>query len=160
MINEQQKLINDLQKQSTTVNPIFTYCEMVSNKRKTETDVVLLAKVHSELREKSRIERNIVISGLPESTGKDEDEIEKNETAVVEQLLEDLKISKEKVKRRARLRKRGAAVEASSKPSLLLIEFVDSCSQTTALTNAPDLKKYIFQQNLRQSGQNDGRESC
>lgn len=121
-------------------NPIFSFSDLVKeNNKKTEADVVLLAKVHSELKEKSRIERNIVISGLQESTGNNDEEKETNEANLIDELLSELKVDKSKVKRKARLRKKDVAQNAE-KPSLLLIEFVDSNSQTTALSNSTLLK--------------------
>ena len=142
-INEQKKIIDTLSKGQSS--PALSYSNLVSkNVKKTETEIVLLAKVRTELKEQARIERNIVISGLPESTGEDNTEIEQNEKLLVEELINELKIAPSKVKRHIRLKKRGASTE-NPKPNLLLIEFEDNNSQTTALSNASLLKnKYKF----------------
>ena len=46
----------------------FTYSEAVTgNKRVTEAEVVLLARVAREAKQRESLENNIVVSGLPES---------------------------------------------------------------------------------------------
>ncbi|RNA14564.1 RNA-directed DNA polymerase from mobile element jockey [Brachionus plicatilis] len=144
VIQEQKQLIETLTSNQTKQNEIsaFSYSNLVASfGKKSETDLVLLAKVHSELKEKSRIERNIIISGLDECVGSSDAEKELNEKAIVDEVLVELKISNDKVKRRTRLRKRGVENNDPSKPSLLLVEFTDSISKTMALANSPQLKR-------------------
>ncbi|RNA20088.1 BTB POZ domain-containing KCTD21 [Brachionus plicatilis] len=139
IIEEQKKQIETLQ---TTRNPpALTYAGLVArNQKKTESEVALLAKVHNELKEKSNIERNIIVSGLPESTGEEETEINEKEKVAVEDLMKELGVAASSVKRFNRLKKRGTSSHDNAKPSLLLIELRSRESQQTVLSNAHLLK--------------------
>jgi hypothetical protein len=139
IVEEQKKEIEKLTREKTT--PALTYASLVaSSPKKSESDIVLLAKVHNELKEKKRIERNIVISGLPESTGKDENEIKEKENEIVEEILTELNVSLESALRHTRLRRRGARPEENAQPSLLLIELRSIDAQNVALANTRTLR--------------------
>lgn len=84
---------------------------MVSKGHKnTETEVVMLAKIHSELREKARIENNLIISGLVEgsTTTNPNDNTttvsSDTEEKIVNGLLDKLHVDKSKIKKRIRLK--------------------------------------------------------
>ena len=112
-----------------------------------ETDPAMRAivrNVRNELRTESRIEKNVVVCGLPYAAGSNENETNKNETETFEGLLRELKIDMSKVARRNRLKKKGSRDEKQySQPPPLLIEFVDRETQLKALKNTRFLRNRI-----------------
>jgi hypothetical protein len=142
IVRKQQERIDELDRQTKEKNaPVFTYASVVSrNQKKTETDVALLAKVQSEMEEKKKIEKNIIVSGLPESFGEDAEEVKENEDALVSELLAELKIPNDSYKRYVRIKKKTAQTQSNDKSSLLLIEFNNYNLQATALANASLLR--------------------
>ncbi|CAF0917391.1 unnamed protein product [Brachionus calyciflorus] len=80
-ISRQQNEINQLKNaaKSSTSGP-FSYSEVAGkNIQKTDAEIFILSRVHAELKEKSKIENNIIINGLPLATGQTNVEIEAND---------------------------------------------------------------------------------
>ncbi|CAF0879421.1 unnamed protein product [Brachionus calyciflorus] len=136
-IKEEQKEEIERLKGNTGNNTFRgTYSSLVAGTKNSELENVLLTKIRKEINEMSKIENNIVISCLEEFVG--ENSQVQNES-IFDDLLNELKIDKELVKRRSRLRKKGTDPDPL-KPSLLLLGFKDSNSQKTALTNSSNLR--------------------
>lgn len=129
-----EKLEKDLKSKASTAP--LSYADVVSPKKTTEFEAVMLTRVQKEQREREKIENNIIVSGLNEG-----DDVNA-EQSTVEELLTALGVDKEKVARRTRLKKRSGGGEGSSaaRPSLLLVEFKDSATRSTAIKNARRLK--------------------
>ena len=118
----------------------FSYSSMVTNNsKKSDAEIFIMSKVHAELKEKSKIENNVIVSGLDEPSSSDNENIAEKDEEIVDDLLESLNVSKNKVKRFTRLRKKGGKTD-QTKPDLLLIEFTDNITQTKALSNAAKLR--------------------
>jgi len=133
----------------------FSYSEAVMGKKHVvnESEVVLLATVAREAKQRESIERNIIISGLPESAEADETKRNHDERKVVEELLAVLKVEKEKIKRVKRIRNNGnverTANAALAKPNIVLVELDSSATQSIAISNTRKLRnddrfKHVF----------------
>jgi hypothetical protein len=122
--------------QSQPSGHVMSYSSLFTKTKQSETEVVLLAKVKSELQSQSKIEKNVIVSGLPAGST-EEDESQVNE------LLAVLGIEKEKVKRKTRLRKSAAvSLKRPTEPALLLIEFDDISTKSIAIENAKSFRKH------------------
>lgn len=106
-------------------------------KKNTEAEIVLLGKVHAEFEQRNKLDSNIVICGLAEQRDDGAEDGMKDD-GLVTKLLRTLGVDSKKMKRKARLRKKGAIADPK-RPSQLLIEFVDSESATAAISNAKKL---------------------
>lgn len=116
----------------------LSYASITS--KNTDAEVLILSKVQAEINQRSRIEKNVVVSGLNELCDVDDECARAEDGKLVEKLLKTLDIDSSKVKRRARLRKKDARPDPS-KPAQLLIEFVDVQSASLAVANAKKLAK-------------------
>ena len=94
--------------------------------------VAILTKVRKELADSERIEKNIIVSGLTK-VGKDENEIEANDKANVDKVLEVIEMSREQVMNQTRIKTR------NEKTDLILIEFKQVEYRTKALRGAKNL---------------------
>jgi hypoxanthine phosphoribosyltransferase len=90
----QQKVTNLEQKQKAeTEAPVLqTWSMMVSGKKQSEQQQVLIASVNKELREKERIENNVIISGTGAGNSDDQD------LAKVDEVLQALNLGASKAK--------------------------------------------------------------
>lgn len=121
---------------SSTASP--SYASVAAGNASTEAELVIINKVMIDMKKKESTQRNIIITGLGE--GDENSAIEKEEEErKVKDLLGKLKIDPGKVKRRARLRKRGVQ-RIPEKPSPLLIELADKELVETALANSKALR--------------------
>lgn len=103
-----------------------------------KSELRLIAKLHNDMNERNKIDKNLIVSGL----------IEKNDQASdshsIDELVEALAIDKNRIKRKFRLRKKGSEPQPD-RPSLVLIEFDNSQTAEMAITNAKklaDLEKF------------------
>jgi hypothetical protein len=118
----------------TSGQPTLSYSSLFTKSKSSESEVVLVAKVQNELKNKAKIENNVIVSGLPV---KDVDGIDKS----IEELSNGLPMNLEKVKRAYRLKRSHlAAARAQNSPELLVIEFIDTTSKATALDKAKGLR--------------------
>jgi hypothetical protein len=100
----------------------------------------IVRNVRNELKNESKIERNVVVSGLPddEIVG---DETNRHVEKAVESLLTVMDIDKAKVARCRRLRRKVVNTAAkNTEPPPVLIEFVDRETQELAIKSARKLK--------------------
>jgi hypothetical protein len=96
----------------------------------------IVRKVRNELKSETRIEKNIVVSGIPEVNGDEGDEV------AIKELLTALSVNTTRsVIKRKRLHKKNPveAVQSPSPPHIL-IEFADRETQELALKNARNLR--------------------
>ena len=132
---------------SSNINSPFSYSSIAADcSKKSEAEIFILSKVHAELKEKSKIENNIIISGLEEPDADSSENATEKEKEIVEDLLIKLDVNKNKVKRFTKLRRKNGKSE-KNKPDLLLIEFSDNQSQIKALNGAANLRdsyKYFY----------------
>ena len=99
-----------------------------------DSDAILLAKVSRENNERERIENNVVVAGLVETSSN-------NDESIIEELAEALDIDKSSIKFHKRLKKRGANTTNNTNPPLLLIQFNDKNTQRAALSKSKDLRQ-------------------
>ncbi|CAF1072430.1 unnamed protein product [Brachionus calyciflorus] len=111
---------------------------LTKNAKKSDAEIFILSKVHAELKEKSKIENNIIVSGFEEPS--DAEGSLDQEEEIVDDLLVSLKVEKNKVKRFTRLRRKGGKND-QNKPDLLLNEFTDNKTQVKALNSASNLRE-------------------
>ena len=113
-------------------------------------------QVNDEIEQRARIEKNVIVSGLKEMCGVDEESARATDAQLVEKLVGVLGIDPKTVSRRARLRKRGVMPDPA-RPSQLLIEFVDSKSAAAAIVNSkklasvPDFKRVYINKDLTEA---------
>ena len=94
--------------------------------------VAILTKVRKELADSERIEKNIIISGRTK-VGEDEKDIETNDKANVDKVLEVIEMSRDQVLNQTRIKTR------NEKTDLILIEFKQVEYRTKALRGAKNL---------------------
>ncbi|CAF0708880.1 unnamed protein product [Brachionus calyciflorus] len=144
LLAEKDEEINQLKSNltsSTSPTPSnFSYSNMVANNpKKTEAEIFILTRVHAELKEKSKIENNLIVSGLEEPDVQSDVDPAEQEKIIVENLFKELEVNGDKVKRFTRLRRKGGKKD-ENKPDLLLIEFTDQ-SKVKALSKAIKLRE-------------------
>ncbi|RNA15867.1 hypothetical protein BpHYR1_035434 [Brachionus plicatilis] len=126
----------------------MTFTSMVQNNgKKSEAEMVSFTKMALELKERKKIENNLIISGLEESTSESDEDKIKDDQVKVEHILEKLGVNKNKCKRIARMRQRRRTQENEeeqttvARPALLIVELKDSESKQTILARSRDLGK-------------------
>lgn len=103
IINEHiiNELVKKMDSKSQTSTPLdWSKVFNSSNKGSSDNDVILLATIEKEKRNKSRIENNIVLSGVIES------ENDTLENQKVDEILIALNLKREDVAKQTRLKKR------------------------------------------------------
>jgi hypothetical protein len=122
-------------KENPTKSPSFT--EIISKESSNSSTMrTIVRNVRNELKSETRIEKNIVVSGIPEVNGDEGDEV------AIKELLTALSFDTTRsVIKSKRLRKKNP-VEAVQSPSppRILIEFADRETQELALKNARNLR--------------------
>lgn len=96
------------------------------------SELRLIAKMHDDMKERNRIDRNVIVSGLPEDADASVD------SRSIDDLVSTLNIDSSKIKRKIRLRKKGVEPQPN-RPSLVLIEFDESKLAENAVSNAKKL---------------------
>lgn len=114
-----------------------SYADMVSGKASTENELVLMTKMHSEIKKKENATRNLIVVGLPEVVTSNEEGVV--EESNVDQLLRVLDINSTQVKRKFRLRKRGSTPNPNQ-PCPLLFELDNTQLVDKAITNSKKLR--------------------
>ena len=135
-IKELTKTVAELEKEvkslkETPPAPQATFSSMLKAGNGKE-GAVILTKVRKELADSERIEKNVIISGLTK-VGKDEKEIEVNDRANVDKLLDVLEMSREQVMNQKRI------ITRNDKTDLILVEFKQVEYSTKALRGAKNL---------------------
>ena len=127
---------------TTTTRPEkLDYASCFNNDKKTTNDIILLAKVSKELNEKKNKLNNIVISGVTESTGSDQTEINSLDLKKAEEILKTIAgkgYSQTLASKVTRLRK--SSNNNNNKPALLLVTLRDKGYQDWVLEDANKLK--------------------
>ena len=134
-------------------NKEYPYSSAIKKGLRKENEVIMMAKIAKEQREKSRKENNVVISGLAECLEKEPSAIQKHDDDLVDSVLSKLGLSRDNVKKQTRLKKRAIRANpsasnsdsangnvSSTKPSPILLEFNSSDDQVTALKNSYSLR--------------------
>ncbi|RMZ97673.1 hypothetical protein BpHYR1_002801 [Brachionus plicatilis] len=141
--------VNELNKKTTetvTTTANVTFASMIQNNgKKSEADMVSFTKMAQEFKERERIENNVIISGLEESTNDNEEEKSEEDQRKVEAILETLGVNKTKCKRIARMKARRRVETVSeeqataTRPALIIVELKDKESKQVVLTKSRDL---------------------
>jgi len=131
----QQKVSNLEQKQKAeTEAPVLqTWSMMVSGKKQSEQQQVLIASVNKELREKERIENNVIISGIGAGNSDDQD------LAKVDEVLQALKLDRGIHVKSQRRIKTNRTTRAGNPIDMIVVEFKDETAKNTALRGAKTL---------------------
>ena len=87
------------------------------------------------------IQKNIVLSGLPECTSSEVKERIESDLAAVNKLVEMLDVDKSKVKKIRRLRATRKGEQTSERRGVVIVEFESSEGQVMAISNSKNLKK-------------------
>ena len=120
----------------------MSYSEVLTgNKNINEAEVVMLTKVSRKAKQHENIQKNIVISGLPECTSSEVKERIESDRAAVNKLVEMLDVDKSKAKKIRRLRATRKGEQTSARPGVVIVEFDSSEDQVMALSNTKHLKK-------------------
>lgn len=151
-INEQKLLIDELKSSSqpernSSVSKATFSSILQGNKKKTEAEMVMFTQVSNEFKERDRIEKNIIIYGVTESTSENLVERIAEDQNKVEKILEKLGVDKIKSKRVARLKplnrpqqnENQTSTNTIERPSLLMVEMVDIESKQLVLSKSREL---------------------
>ncbi len=101
----------------------LTYADLVKDKKQNKTSenqLVMVAKISNELNQKKKIENNIIISGIVESTDTDKNEKQMQDKAKIIELLQtvDENLNEQNVKRLIRLPRRNKKNTQTQRPEL------------------------------------------
>lgn len=150
-INEQQQQINELkslsQTERTSPAPRATFSSILQGNKKTEAEMVMFTQVSHEFKEREKIEKNIIIYGVAESTCENADERNADDQDKVEKILETLGVDKSKSKRVARLKSRNKQQQTENqtsaitpeRPTMLIVEMTDIESKQMVLAKSREL---------------------
>jgi len=132
-----------LDKQQNISN--LTYADLVKDKKQNKTSenqLVMVAKISNELNQKKKIENNIIISGIVESTDTDKNEKQMQDKAKIIELLQtvDENLNEQNVKRLIRLPRRNKQNTQTQSPELLLVEIDTVENKNLIIQNAKKLK--------------------
>ena len=134
--SENKSLIEKLNAptQPKTMSQLFK-----NNKSNDELHVSIVKKIETHLQQKSKIENNIVITGLPDNKNDTED------SEKVNNILSILEIDPNKIVRKRRIRRRAPVPGSSNVKKLpelemIVVEFNDQTTQQKAIANSAKLK--------------------
>ena len=148
--DEDKKTIREFKKKLESYNPPkpHDWSNLFQNSKPSQETQIIMAKIGKENREKSKIENNIIISGIGfESTEKDD--------TTVENILKTLELSTEVTKKIVRINRKkftdkdGTEKENDKQPlKMILVEFNSGENRQKALLNSNKLKnsdyRYVY----------------
>lgn len=130
-------------KQQNKNSPNFTFADLLKEKpeKSNEGQLVMLAKVSTELHNKKKIENNVIISGMPEAESNDLTTRENHDKTQIDKLLKELdsSLSIVNAKNVKRLTKKNKI--PNSPPDLILIELDNNANQKLVVQNSKKLKQ-------------------
>ena len=112
-----------------------SFAQMFESKS-TKMEIAFMTKIRKDLQEEGRSENNIIVSGLKVIAENDETSGDA-EVRVVDELLEELDLTRDNVKRQVRIKTK------NEKTNLILLEFENSASRIKALKLAARLKNSV-----------------
>ncbi|RNA34349.1 hypothetical protein BpHYR1_002845, partial [Brachionus plicatilis] len=130
-IKEMATEIADLKANPVTNNaaPALSWASVISNSKKPESTMVMIANVRKELSETERIQNNVVISGAGYSESEDTDKERVNE------VLEVLNLDRDQVKYQRRIK------SANGSPlDKIVVTFKETKFKQQAISKSKDLK--------------------
>ncbi|RNA36922.1 hypothetical protein BpHYR1_037018 [Brachionus plicatilis] len=136
-------------------NGAMTYADLFKSSNK-ETEAVIISKITKESNQKSKIDKNITISGIIECNHDSKEDRDNHARNEVEKIFTKIRVSKEKMVKVYRLPKRSNHVDLSTSPNTLtptwtskvIVEMIDSDSQKSTLIAAKVLKEYDDYRNI------------
>ena len=119
-------------------NPVDTTMKLSeffkNNKTADDLHIAIVKKVETTLQNNSKIENNILITGIAEENPNNDEE-------KVDKLLNVLDIDKTLMARKNRIRRKKTANNNNERPfEMIIVEFKDHATQQLALSNAHKLK--------------------
>jgi len=103
-----------------------TWSMMVSGKKQSEQQQVLIASANKELREKERIENNVIISGADAGNSDDQD------MAKVDEVLQALNLDRGVHVKRQRRIKTNRTTRAGNPIDMIVVEFKNETAKNSA----------------------------
>lgn len=130
-IKEMATEIADLKANPVTNNaaPALSWASVISNSKKPESTMVMIANVRKELSETERIQNNVVISGAGYSESEDTDKERVNE------VLEVLNLDRDQVKYQRRIKSANG-----SRLDKIVVTFKETKFKQQAISKSKDLK--------------------
>jgi hypothetical protein len=107
------------------------------NQKVSEALAVISSTMNREVLAKKRIEKNIIISGLPSSTNALEEESQ------ISNVLKEVGVSLDKVKSHRRLLHSSTSISASTRPAAVIVEFKELADKLRAVRDAKKLRESI-----------------
>ena len=137
VIKDLQLKVTDLEQkqQAATETPVLqTWSMMVSGKKQSMQQQVLIASVKKDLREAERIKNNIIISGAGAGNSDDLD------TAKVDEVLQVLKLDRDTHVKGQRCIKTNRTTRTNKPIDMIVVEFKNETAKNTALRGAKALR--------------------
>ena len=129
----------EAKKDTSTIINDTVWSGLLKSQKQTINEKRFLGLVNQENNAKSRIENNILLTGIKE----DPSNLEADNT-IVEKVLNALQIDSNTVKRKKRIKRRDPN-DKDGKPlkpfELIVVEFIDNSTRTKALLNSKKLKE-------------------
>lgn len=135
---ENSNLKSELSKKKEHPKVLPSFASLFKNEKNNEFENVLIAKCSKELKVKEKKEKNVILTGLPKATIKEDKIDEKEEEKLLTEILIILETDMNKVKSFSRVKNKQTNMNEQSNP--MVVEFVDIFAKNAAMKNSSKLK--------------------
>ena len=126
---------------ASTSSGNFAWSNLFKNNTSTNESVaVLVAKIAHENKDKERIDKFIIVSGVTECDSVNEDEKKHHDEEKLNEILTTLEINKTEVKQFSRLKVNPSRPPTNKDPALIRLEFKTKETQLKAIKESKNLK--------------------